>query len=345
MNNKITAFTILAFTLGMVATTTAVTSDTNSDNEVTANVTSTIAMDVKPESLDYPDLTVGQLEQQSDRGFSGVEITNTGSEYIDQVWLGTSYPDTNPFGTGIPGDYNAGNFMAVKPDNDTSLNIFGNDSVYHYVNRKDFADSNVPTTINTPDDDTQVGGVSKKNDYVGQARFGDQWIYWYIPTGTEDTCNGGSTEIFIGTSPSDQSEMGSYDFTDSSQYESYDIAATGSSRYGITNSSVTFNLENGESDQSYDVLTACNGNGDVQNPHIVMNKYNVGFNETTDLVSEGVETTYLLDVSSSRPEDMLQPDQSFTVETAMNVPRGVSAGEVGAGSLTVYATADTSAQE
>ena len=345
MNNKITAFTILAFTLGMVATTTAVTSDTSSENDVTANVTSTIALDVKPESLDYPSLTVGQLEQQSDRGFSGVEIANTGSEYIDQVWLGTSYPDTDPFGTGNPGAYNAGNFMTVKPDNSTSLNILGNDSVYHYVNRVEYEDSNVPSIINLPD---SIDGSSVANDHVGQARFGDQWIYWYLPTYNGDICDGSSTgdlnKIRIGTAPSDQNELGSYDFTNSSQFTEYDIAdASGTSKYGIVNSSVTFDLANGESDQSYDLLTACPGSTNVDTAQIVLNKYNVAFNTTTDVVSDGSESTYQLDTTT--PSDMLQPDQSFTVNTAMNVPRGVSAGQVGAGSLTIYATADTEAQE
>lgn len=345
-----TAIAVVLVTLGMVATTSAQSSDTSSSNEVTANVTSTVAMDVKPETLSYPQLEVGNVTEESNKSYGGVSIANTGSEYIDQVWLETSYPHDRPFGTGNPDAYDAGNFMAVRPESRTDIATVGDNDTYHFVNRKEFADPNYPEFIRTPANGTTVSGNSVDNHHVGQMRFGDEWFYYDIPTGTDDRCDGDGTNspsvIRIGQTSHTQTQDGTVDFrndgTDTlNDYQEYDISGTNSGDYGITSNSVTFDFRNGAS-QTYDILTACPGNGDVQDPHVVLNRYNVGFNDTTDLGTSGTISQYILETTTAA--QMLKPGQRFSVETAMNVPRGTTAGQVGAGLLTVYATADEDAQ-
>lgn len=347
MNRKFTAITITLVALGMVATTSA--QDTSSSNEVTANVTSTVAMDVKPETLSYPQLTVGEVSTESNKSYGGVSIANTGSEYIDQVWLETSYPDQRPFGTGNPDNYDAGNFMAVKPESRDDIATLGDNETYHFVNRKEFADPNHPSFIRTEATGNTIGSSSVENHHVGQMRFGDEWFYYDIPVDESGVCNGGGSGpgvIRIGGTSHTQTEDGTVDFrNDGTQglndFKEFDLATTNSDEYGVTNNSVTFDFRD-DTSQTYDVLTACPANTGVDEPHVVLNRYNTGFNATTDLTSSGTVSNYILDASSAGA--MLKPDQKFSVETAMNVPRGATAGQVGAGSLTVYATADENAQ-
>ncbi len=356
MNKKFTAVVLAAVTLGMIATVSAdpVSDDENTKNDVTANVTSTVAMDVKPEDLSYPDLTVGGLEENSNRSFGAVEIANTGSEYIDQVWLGTTYPDTRPFDTGNPKAYNAGNFMVVQPENQTGLNILGDTDTYHFVNRKEFADPNPPSFIRTPSGN--INSQTVDENHVGQIRFGDQWFYYTVPTADGDQCSGGSGQvnrIRVGTTSHTQDKMGTVDFTDDGKaqepvdWKTYAIDQTaGTSSYGISNTSVTFEFRSGSDysgNQTYDILTACDGTTGFDTNHIVLSKYNVNYNTTGDVVNDGTASTYVLS-STGNAQTMLKPGESFTLDTGMRTPRGVSAGQVEAGSLTVYATADDSAQ-
>jgi hypothetical protein len=240
--------------------------------------------------------------------------------------------------------------MSVKPESRTSLATQGDNETYHFVNRKEFADDNYPSFIRTEPIGNTVSGNSVDNHHVGQMRFGDEWFYYDIPTGTDNKCNGGGANspsvIRIGQESHTQTEDGTVDFRNSgtetlSNYTTYDLSTTGSSTYGVTNNSVTFEFNSGN-DQTYDVLTACPGNSGSPTPQVVLNRYNVDFNSTSDLTSTGTISNYVLDAPA--PDSMLKPGQQFSVETAMNVPRGATAGQVGPGSLTVYATADEDAQ-
>lgn len=359
MKKQISAVLITALVLGLV--TSVASADSNSDNQVTANVTSTVAIDVKPEDLSYPSLTVGELQKTSNRSFAGVEISNTGSEYIDQVWLETSYPNTRPFGDGLADSHDAGNFMVVKPEDSGSANIFGDKNAYHYVNRKEFVDPTAPNFINTPPSDGSVtiNSVTVNNTHVGQFRFGEQWFYYMLPTSGENQCTGGSGQVNtlrVGTVPHTTDQMGTVDFTSdgldtttsgedpSVKWTDYTISASDdSSSYGVAQD-VSFNFKSGvgtfNGTQSYDVLTACDGASEFSSNHVVMNHYNVAFNSTVDLSTNGVESTYLLNTGVT--SEMLAPSQSFSLKTGMRVPRGVTAGQVEGGSLTVFANADES---
>lgn len=359
MKRKISAVLLAALVLGLV--TSAASADSSSTNDLSANVTSTVAVDVKPEDLAYPSLSVGELQKTSNRSFPGVEIVNTGSEYIDQVWLETSYPHTRPFGDGSASAHDAGNFMVVKPEDSSSSDILGDKNAYHYVNRKEFVDSNPPNFINTPptDGSVSINSVSVNNTHVGQIRFGDQWFYYMLPTSGENLCTGGSgvNTLRVGTVPHTSDQMGTVDFTSDGldtttsgqdpdkKWQDYTISASSdSSSYGVAKA-VQFNFKSGvgtfNGTQEYDILTACSGDTAFDTNHVVLNKYNVAFNTTTDLASNGQSTTYLLN-EQSNSDQMLKPSQSFSLKTGMRVPRGTTAGQVDPGTLTVFANADKS---
>ncbi len=359
MKRKISAVLLAALVLGLV--TSAASADSSSNNDLSANVTSTVAVDVKPEDLAYPSLSVGELQKTSNRSFPGVEIVNTGSEYIDQVWLETSYPHTRPFGDGSASAHDAGNFMVVKPEDSPNANIQGDKNAYHYVNRKEFSDSDYPNFINTPptDGSVTINGEPVNNTHVGQIRFGQQWFYYMIPTTTGDQCTGGTNQISrirVGTVPHTPDQMGTVDFTDdgldqttsgqdpAKKWTSVEITQSDSnSAYGVAGD-VTFNFKSGvgtyNGSQTYDILTACDGASEFDTNHVVLNKYNIGFNSTVDLAQNGVATTYLLDTTVE--SSMLAPSQSFSLKTGMRVPRGTTAGQVDPGTLTVFANADKS---
>lgn len=113
-------------------------------------VTSSVELDVKPENLNYPNMDVGSRQVNSERNFVSLSLQNTGSEYIDRIWVESSTPSSDPFRTGEStgsstdgGAHDAGNFMQVRPQTaeDTALNdsIYRASDAYHFINRKEFA--------------------------------------------------------------------------------------------------------------------------------------------------------------------------------------------------------------
>ncbi|MFB6180615.1 MAG: hypothetical protein ABEJ93_01940 [Candidatus Nanohalobium sp.] len=351
MKNKVTAVVLVAVLFGMVATTSAVTSDESSSNTITANVTSTVAIDVKPEKLSYPGLEVGNRTTKSNRSFTGINIANTGSEYIDRVWVGHTAPNTRPFGSGDPKAYDAGNFLMIKPENKTGLDVRGDDNTFHYINRREFEDTSPPTFINKKKDTQSQPYV----DQIGRIRFGDEWLFFDLLTtsdGSTTVCDGGgspSADLRIGTTTHTPEKLGTYDFTndgskDGVRYKEYDITSLSNSKYGVTNSTVDLDFFRSGENQTYSILTGCQAAGFQQN-HIVLTKYNVAYNDSSNLYNNapGAAIKYIL--RGSTASGMLQPGESFTTDLAMQTPRGVSAGQVSDGTLTVYATADISAQQ
>ena len=348
MNKKFTALAVLALVLGMVSTVSA--DQTNSDNTVTANVTSTVALDVKPESLSYPGLEVGNLTDSSNRSFDGVSIANIGSEYIDRVWIESTEPNTRPFASGNPKAYNAGNFLVAKPQNQTGLAVRGDYDTFHFINRREFEGPSPPNFIE-PADDGQLS-----NNVISGARFGDEWFFFDLMTTTdgsspaEAVCSGGggtSANLRIGKVSHTTEDLGTYDFTsdggpDGIRWKEFDITSLNTGGYGITNSTVTFDFRAGSgTNQTYDILTGCKAAGFQEN-HIVLSKYNVNYNETSDLYTNGPGgTNYVF--RASQTDTMLTPGDSFTVDLGMRVPRGVSAGQVTDGTLTVFAQSDNAA--
>lgn len=340
--------------IGMTSVTMGKSDEDSDDTTVDVTVVSKVAVDVTPNSLSYPEASVASQEDKSYGNYTAVEIENIGSEYIDRVWLNATVPDSEPFGTGDPSNYDAANFLQVKPDNTTGK-LLGDSDDYLYVNRKEFhkdalSSDEVPSYI---DVDGQFDGKNPSKVYVGRFRMGNVSYYYAIPTDSEDTCQGanGIDIIRVGRTPHTHDQVGTHVFHDGGDdYDEYNInELDSSSTYGIAGSGpddgengVTLRKLSGanEVNRTYDVLTACD---DSSNPHTIRSRYNVDPGDTDDLSSNGVATQFLLDAGTTA-KDMLLPGESFSLHTGIEVPRGVAQGDMQQGTMKVLVTANESAQ-
>ncbi|MFB6193230.1 MAG: hypothetical protein ABEK00_03175 [Candidatus Nanohaloarchaea archaeon] len=375
MNKKATAVALVALmTLGMVATAAAATNggsnledtntpDTNdtSQNEssdITVSVSSTTEIDVKPNSLTFTGLNIGTQTTKETSGesprFGSFTIDNIGSEYIDRVWASATHPTSDPFGTGDPSAYDAGNFLQIKPSDASSTAVRGNDTVYHYVNRYEFANSwsssrgEIPSYIRA-DPGTVLSSGTAKDTYVGRLQAGNEWYFYTIVTGsTNDVCDGsGNAKLRIGQSVHSSSKFGTVDFrATASDYSNYTIKETSGS-YGLTGSKVKLNYTVGGSTvtRKYDLLTRCTPGATISQPHVIRTRYNVQAGDVADLTAgtdaNASQTQFLLSTGSS--SSMLKPGQQLVIDAAIEVPQGVPTGQVQAGQLTFYVTSDYTA--
>lgn len=382
MNKKATILALALLTFGMTFSATAqtlgpgnnATDDPNDERQngssnVTVSIASKTAIDVKPENLDYSGLSVGTQTEEGDNSgntFGSIELENIGSEYIDRIWAEASAPDSDPFGTGNPDNYDAGNFLQVRPSNATAkTSVTGNSSVYHYVNRKEFSSSWTNTTGEIPSYIEADPSVSDSGDpvdsYVGRLRAGDEWYFYTIYTGvsgSQDICDGGGSAILrVGNTPHSSDQFGTVDFTTqgNTDYTEYDISQTGGT-YGVASggpgdeAGVRLEFTDSEGDtfyREYDILTVCDTDKAVaSDPHVIRTRYNVQAGDTTDLTAgaqTGSRAQFLLNAPSSTESSMLLPGEGITVDTAIEVPQGVPAGPVQEGQLTFYVTSDEDA--
>jgi hypothetical protein len=358
---------------------TAVTEDENDTTDVNVTVLSDIAVDVKPEELDYIDTKVGDFNGTSNQSFTAVEIENTGSEYINRIWLNTTEPSSDPFGTGSAANYDAANFMYVRPNNDSGL-LAGDDENFLPANRKEFMETNnntdadsedsldVPSYISAPAGSpyTLRGGQSFSSaDFVevGRVTFGDEWFFFAVPN--DNDCDGTGNEfVRFGNTSHTPDTFGTVDFQDNpndgdpADYEDHNLTVLSNSDYGLTQSGLQGGNgidvsgldtdQDGDSDSvDFDLAVWCgHGNSGSQSaavqPHAYVLRYNPTAVGASDLSSEaGSATTFLIDASNT--DNMLAPGGRVTVDTGVHIPLGVPEGTVSNGKLRVFVTADTSA--
>lgn len=385
MNKKLAAAMVTLLTLGMTASVAAQGTNLEGDDrpanedsnksetaDITVGISSTTAIDVKPNQLDFQNLEVGtQTTQENDGGneFGSFSLENIGSEYIDLVWATASHPNSDPFGTGISGNYDAGNFLQLKPGNTARAGVPSDtaDSNYHYVNRYEFANSwsnssnEIPTYIRA--DPANVRTSAPTDTYVGRIQAGDEWyFYTVVPSSGSSTCTGGNgAELRVGNAKHSSSAFGTVDFTDDNQnddgstgYTTYSLQTT-SGDYGLTTDSISldFQVDSSPVTRTYDFLTRCDPEGVEQDdPHVIRTRYNVQAGDIADLNTvpdgtgtsdnAGVATRFLLNPSSDGAD--LLPGEHLAIDAAIEVPQGVPEGSVSDGLLTFYVTSDDDAQ-
>jgi len=332
-----TSFFILALAVGMASTATA--ADDNEETNVTVTVSAETALDVKPDDLQYSSAEVGSRVNNSDNGFDAVKVENTGSEDISQIWLDTTMPSTDPFGQGDSQAHNSANFLQIKPRDNSANAIRGDATTYHYIQRAEFFESNTPL-IETGDDWNSEG----YSDFeIGRMRLGSDEFYYVIANdgGNCDGSGSPSAKMRVADTATTPSGLGTYDFSDSgSDYTEYNITTASNSAYGISQSTVT--LDNGTETHEYDIMTACASSvsSDFDEPHILMNRYNIEAGGATDLQANDGTVTEQIYRSTSDSDD-LNPGASFTVDVAVQVPRGVPQGQLSEGTMTVKAKTST----
>ncbi len=331
-----TALFVLALTVGMATTGAAETDDDNETSDVNVTVATSTALDVKPDQLTYENVQVGERVNETDNshGFQTLKVENTGSEDIQRVWLETTYPNTNPFGTGDEADHDSGNFLQVKPTDASVTGVEGNESVYHYIQRVEYFEEDNPLV--------DLGDFADEYDTVevGRVRFGND--EFYVALGHSDTtCETG--ELRVANTATTPDNLGTTDFDSSNdgEWTNYSISGAGSTSetYGITESEVTFDRETVDETQTYDIMSQCDSHGDgPQEDHMILTRYNVEAGTADNLEDDsGDAVQEIFDTSGSG--DDLYPGQHFGIDAAVQVPRGVPAGELTEGTLTVYSQA------
>jgi hypothetical protein len=323
----------------MAGTATAqVSSNDSEDSDVTVSVSETIAVDVQPANLDYSNAVVGNRNTTSDRGFGAIEVENVGSTYIDKVWLEQSTPSEQPFGNGSADLYDAGNFIEVKPVGFPN----GDDTDWNYVNRKEYMVSSDSGSNGVTDVPSFIQTDFGSPYEVGEIRRGNESIYFAIDAESgDDSCNNNGDTLRVGNVSALDNRLGTVDFTDSTEFgwTEYSINSLTNSDYGQAGVELNWTYTESGTDSTYDLLTRCSATD--EQPHAFVNKYSVTQGSADDLAADGEYTTYLLDASNA--DNMLAPGEYRTIETAVNIPQGVAAGSVGAGTVSVLITADESA--
>lgn len=339
-----TAFLVLALVVGMASTVTAETQDDNETTDVNVTVASTTALDVKPDQLTYTDVAVGdrQTVTDNDHGYESVKVENTGSNDIQRIWMNTSFPNSNPFGQGSVSAHNSANFLQIKPLGDETY-IRGNNSTYHYVQRYEYFQDNSPLV--------DLGSFSSSYDAVdvGRIRAGNNEFYFALGYDS-GSCDTGS-ELRIGDTPTTPTSIGTnnFDSSNSDDWTAHNISTTVGTGYGITNESISLALDgsvdgiSGDETQEYDVLTKCDGLSNVapSEPHIILTRYNVeaGNADNLEPTVAGGSGDVVTEVWRSTGSSSLSPGQSFEVDAAVHIPRGVPDGDITEGVLTVYSQA------
>jgi hypothetical protein len=163
--------------------------------EVQVNVAEETIVNINPKSL----IWIGNESVYP--GSSGtakqVQVENIGSTNISYIWFNNSYPSSNPFGSGIQGNYDAGNFVAIKRTTDP-------DTEYSFPNRVDYKEDYNLIYVNVP------------TDYrYGRFRYAGEEYFWAVDTAADVSgdCNGTGTTFCVGKQAHDETQEGSTDLT------------------------------------------------------------------------------------------------------------------------------------
>ena len=278
-----------------------------------ANVTVSIAqqtwIDVFPFSLEWGATTalnpgsVGDNNSETNNYFA-IQVENVGSHNITKVWFNASYPSSNPFGTGTPG--NAGNYITLSKDEN-------NDTMF-FVNRVEYNATDVIVYLkdpsgNMPPDNTQYT--------YGRFRNASTEYFWMIDAVTN--CNNTGTTVYIGREPHTRTQTGSTNFNDTSNYNTTTLThiSDGSTSYGYGN------IDSGPlAGYCIAVSSDCR--------QVFFSKWNKDYP-----FQECSNAEYSWDDSV---DGELAPGASFAKKIKVFVPYGVVQGDAQKGVLTVSAT-------
>lgn len=326
MKNTKTALlsaTLVALAVAMVspaASQDSVATNGTDNSTVQVSVAEKTAVDISPSSLSYTGVDPGSVKVNTSGGekFDSVEIENIGSTNISHVWFNASMPVDNPFGTGTPSEYDAGNFIQIQPTGDKSSKSPG---YFSFVNRKEFATSNIPEYIFRPDGTWEVG----------RFRVADQEYFWAVQQQSTDgtQCATGTDTFRVGKAAHNQTATGSNDFRgSSSEYTSYSLSDGNTDATDVVASSAV-NI----SGANYRVDVVCSpGNGEEVS--VTRSHFNpeLAEDELASTVGNGAE--FVLNETASTTS-ALQPGEHFNVDTRVSLPQGVAQGSVSDGFLRV----------
>ncbi len=259
------------------------------------NITQQLSIDVTPNTTNWTGLNIG--ETGTPQYFI---VTNVGSLNISTLRANISNDNTNPYGTGNPLNYNAGEFILLNTSS----------SGFHYINKKNWYES-VPGDVTTPTDwtegpDTGYFGIIRTASTVGQ-----NYYFFTNDTGGSD-CHSGSARLLLGNDPKTVSQQGSINFSDSNEYTQIDLDTSGIG--SVATGSLSGHCVVVTSDCSTATL----------------------FKWNTDLETSGGCANEADFYPSTEPEIAPGGSTSFWLEP--KIPNGVPDGDVHQGTLTIIAT-------
>jgi hypothetical protein len=319
------AATLVALAVGMTspaASQDSVANNGTDNSTVVVSVAEKTAVDISPDKLNYLGIDPGSVNATAtdggDESYDSVEIENIGSTNITHVWFNASVPADRPFGTGVPGEYNAGNFIQVKPTGDKSTKSPG---YFSFVNRKEFSTSNIPEYVFREDNTWEIG----------RFRVADQEYFWAAQQGSADgtACSTGTDTFRVGNAAHNKTATGSNDFRNGAgEFSNYDLSDGSDGDAGDVVVSSAVNI----SGANYRVEVDCDpGTSQVA---VTRSRYNpeLAEDELTSTVGNGAEFVLNETASSS---SALQPGEHFNIDTRVSIPQGVAQGSVTDGFLRV----------
>ncbi len=185
----------IVFTLGLNVNKVGA-AETNATDEinVTIRINEKSIVDISPATLNW----TTPLDPGSTGSYKRIQIENMGSVNLTHVWFNNSYPDSDPFGTGLSKNYDAGNFMAISKDQDGQK--------YYFPNRVDYNATSDIIYLKGPNSNTPP------NVPYGRFRNASKEYFWTVDCSVGDNCTEGN--LRIGQSPHTQSQTGEWDLSD-----------------------------------------------------------------------------------------------------------------------------------
>lgn len=372
--------TKVALTLGLtvalaIGMTSSVTAQQQQDSNVTVEVSSDIAIDVRPSSLAYTSdgdegaLDPGAKRRVSDEDFEHLELENIGSEPLDEIYMQSTMQANDAFADPSQ-NHSTGNFVTVSTETaqgDANIDVPGLIDLqnHHYINRVEYFEDSPPTYITTEEGDYERGdsttfSVSETN--IGRLRVGEAEYFFVVYSSS----NNDDVAMRVGNTPHTPTQLGTVDFSNSGgDYTSYDNMTDDEPNTGVFRASgqdlVSFNSSIYTGDQLISDGGASLGGTSVEgdsetetrsynlyvdtlNDQVIRTKLNTDVSSPQDSGDtwDASETktgqqSYLVDAGNTESE-ALQPGENFPVDIGVQVPLGVDAETVEQGTVTVKAS-------
>lgn len=161
-----------------------------------------VSTDVTVNAKTIVDITPTSVQFSGDPGttstiWDNFTIENVGSTDILQIWANVTQPGTDPFGTGVSSNYDAGNMIGLR-------NTTGSGSIY-VIDRKEF-NSTVPPYVTMPAGCTDMNAS-------GRIRLDNEEFFFCAEKGGGGAGYANGT-IYISQSPHNETNLGDVDLSD-----------------------------------------------------------------------------------------------------------------------------------
>ncbi len=325
-------FVVLAvFAAGLgspkIATAALTVNDTDTAS-VEVTVSSLAMIDISPNNMSFETMNPGETKSNyTNAELNGVQkqgfqIENVGSVNITHIWLNVTQPTVNPFGTGNADSYNAANFIAIKINDTLDTNTTGTGSnnpsnnEYSMIDRLEYNASRELVYLNLP---------SNKISY-GRLRAGMNEYFWSI-NGSDCLVGGADNPEFrIGTVPHNKTDTGTIDLVDGS-ITTATLSIVDAAYNGWIAASANISVLTGNGGTEEYLVLATNN---TCNP-IRFVKWNADVPNADALSNKG----YIFNADSAGED--LTPSDSIAMDVQMRVPWGTIQGNIGVGTITVFA--------